>query len=268
MGKSLSTLTINVGLLPTKGGLHAVRVSPADTKLVMLCPACEASQVSQVYTCNHGCKPTDGKAGWTTGQIPDRARLVGGKPVKVPHEEIEATSAGIMMKGVLDVAVHPAAEVESSTYPSGSSYCFVPATADKVYALLLQAAANPTIALVGIVNMRGTERLYRLQAHQGTLRLVELLRPEDTVTFVPVELPSVADAEAAMFGQVLDALMQPFQAEDYESGQLAALRALIESKTGAVTGPVPARKGSKTELDVMAALQASLAALVSEKAAA
>lgn len=270
--KNVASVRLVLSLLSTSGGLYPVKDSSGerDTGLKMVCPSCKNSLLDQVYCCQAGCTP-DANApalsphGWKTGEVgSDRVRVEGkGKDAKltfVSGDEIEAAKAGTVLKGEMSLAIYPANEVEKATWPGGTTYCFEPETADKVYAMLLTAAGDTTKALIGIINMRGTEKLYRLVAHEGTLRVVELLRPEETVAYQPLALPVVEAREEKMFNDLLGTLSDTFDPEAYASTSLANLRDLIESKNGGAT--ILAFKGAgvaaSKKADTVDLLQAAL----------
>jgi non-homologous end joining protein Ku len=271
--RNVSNLTISIlGLLNTSGGLYQVRDSSnsRETKLSMVCPSCHNSLLNQVYQCQAGCKPdanVPGKSpdGWTVREVGgDRVRVEGKNLIPVSAAEIEAAKAGTLAKGELEISVHPAAEVEAHTYPAGNTYCFVPSKADDVYTLLLEAVTDQTKAFIGIINMRDTEKLYRLQAYEGTLRVVELLRPEETAQFAPVATPTVDAKKRATFSQIVSTLEDAFDPDTYESDRLPRLKALLASKSGNATAAVAAIKKATPKID---ALEAALAAAKAAKAA-
>jgi non-homologous end joining protein Ku len=279
MAKSVATVRISLmELLSTRGGLYSVRdnSNTRETSLSMVCPSCKTSLLDQVYCCQAGCHPdTNAPAarseGWKVSEVgSDRVRVEGrgnnAVLTLVTAEEIEATHTTTFEKGELTLTVCPAEQVESHTYPGGNIYCFVPEKPDKVYAMLLTAAADPTKAIIGILNMRGKENLYRLVEYRDTLRVVELLRPEETATFAPIALPTVEQKERSLFELLIDEVKEDFDPDQYASGQMASLKALLSQKaTGfSPTAPTPAPiKPAATTTDALtAALLAAKAAKV------
>jgi non-homologous end joining protein Ku len=276
--KNVASIRISLmELLSTRGGLYSVRdnSSSRDTNLKMVCPSCKNSLLDQVYCCQAGCHP-DANApatraeGWKVGEVgDDRVRVEGrGKTATltvVSADEIEAANATTFEKGELALTVCPAPQVEAHTYPGGNIYCFVPEKPDKVYAMLLKAAADPAKAIIGILNMRGKENLYRLEAYQGTLRVVELLRPEETAVFDVLVTPPLDHKEQAMFDQLVEAVEEEFDADQYASGRLANLKQLLAEKAGTVApitaaAPAAAKKPADTTDALSAALNAAKAA--------
>jgi non-homologous end joining protein Ku len=241
----------------------------------MVCPSCKNSLLDQVYTCQAGCHPSANAPakhdeGWTVSEIgSDRVRVEGkGKTatlVPVPGEEIEAAKATTFEKGEFALDIHPAEQVEAVTYPSGNIYAFIPDKADQVYAMLLREAGNAKRAIIGILNLRGTENLYRLVEYRGTLRVVELLRPEETAVFEPLILPTLGHKEQDTFNQLVEAVEDDFDAEQYSSSQLTNLKQLLAAKAGGVAPTTPVTAAPKKPTDTTDALTAALAAAKASK---
>ena len=278
--KNVASIRISLmELIQTRGGLYSVRdnSSERDTSLKMVCPSCKASLLDQVYTCQAGCHP-DANApakhdeGWTVTEVgKDRVRVEGkgasATLTLVDAAEVEAANATTFDKGELALSVYPAEQVEASTYPGGNIYCFVPEKPDVTYAMLLKAAAESEKALIGILNMRGKENLYRLTNYRGTLRVVELLRPEETATFDVIVTPPVDHKEQAVFDSVVATVEDEFDPDEFASGRLANLKQLLATKANggvaptAAATPAAAQKKPATTMDALnAALNAAKAA--------
>jgi hypothetical protein len=279
--KNVATIRISLmEIVSTRGGLYSARdnSSERDTSLKMVCPSCKQSLLDQVYTCQAGCHPSDAAPakhdeGWTVSEVgSDRVRVEGkGKTATltlVDATEIEAANATTFDKGELALTIRPAEQVEAHTYPGGNHYVFLPEKPDRVYAMLLKAAADPTKAIIGILNMRGKENLYRLTNYQGTLRVTELLRPEETAVFDAIVTPPLDSKEQAMFDQLVEAVEEDFDAEEFASSRLANLKQLLAEKAGTVA-PVAAGPTAtpKKPADTTDALAAALKAAQAAKAA-
>jgi hypothetical protein len=277
--KNVASIRISLmEIIQTRGGLYSVRDNSTtrDTNLKMVCPSCHNSLLDQVYTCQAGCHPDDSapakhEEGWTVSEVgDDRVRVEGrGKNATltlVPAAEIEAANATTFEKGELALTIRPAAQVEAHTYPGGNIYCYLPEKADKTYAMLLKAAADPEKAIIGILNMRGKENLYRLTNYQGTLRVVELLRPEETAVFDVIVTPPIDQKEQAMFDQVVEAVEEEFDPEEFHSSRLANLKQLLAEKAGGVAAPAAAAPAAAPKpADTMDTLSAALAAAKAAK---
>jgi hypothetical protein len=277
--KNVASIKISLmSLLNTRGGLYSVRDNSTqrDTNLKMVCPSCKNSLLDQVYCCQAGCHPDENtpaarEEGWRVSEVgDDRVRVEGrGKSATltmVPAAEIEAANATTFDKGELDLTICPANQVEAHTYPGGNIYCFVPEKPDKVYAMLLKAAADPAKAIIGILNMRGKENLYRLTNHQGTLRVVELLRPEETAHFDVLVTPPLDSKEQTMFDSLVETVEEDFDVEQYASNRLANLRQLLAEKAGTVTPIATPTAAPKKPADTTDALTAALNAAKAAKA--
>jgi non-homologous end joining protein Ku len=274
--KNVSSINLTFSLLTTRGGLFNVKeAAPSrEVKVSMVCPDCKDSLLDQVYLCKKGHKPSP-KApgihpeGWTTKEIPDRAQVIAKKLVLVTADEIDATKAGIVDTGALEVEPKPAAQVEAATWPGATTYCFVPEKADSVYTAFLAMAADTTTAWIGVLNLRGNEKLYRLVSHEGTLRVMELLRPEETASFAALTPPALSASEEATIKALSEALTSDFDADAYSSTVLAAKAALLASKSGTGTplASVTAITAPAATTSLSDALAASLALAKAKKAA-
>ena len=282
MAKNVCDIDITLvgGILRLRGGLYNLRdnTEAKEIELKQVCPVCKDSLLDQVYCCQKGCKPGE-KApagrpeGWKTGELgTDRVQVVGrGKDAKLVLVDgaalVKAKEESCQFpKGQMDISVHPAEQVERTCAPGSATYCFIPQRPDELFALLLEKAADPTVALLGIINMRNTEKLYRLVAHNGTLRVAELLRPSETASYEAPAVPAVQDKHAATFNAVFEAAKEDFEPEGYANVRAGMLRSVIEAEGGAtITSITSAIK--KPEDDLEAQLQATLAALQAAKTA-
>lgn len=275
--KKIQTIKIVLSLLNTEGGLFNIKNTTASREVALknVCPACHASLMSQLYKCDNGCKPDPGTTtfdeGWKAGEIVDRCRVEGTRTSKklivVTAEEIAATKAVEQdLKPSLELAVYPADQVEKATWPGGTTYAFIPDKADEVYALLLEGTKDASKAFVGILNLRSTEKLYRVIAHEGAIRLQELLAPEDVAEFDPVALPSIDASKTAMFASFVSAVEDDFDPSAYTSTKREAMKALLDSKTGG-TPIAPTKATTKPAATVNDQLLAALTMAQATKAA-
>lgn len=277
--KNLSTITINYSLLSTVGGLYQTRDDSGvrEIKASMVCPDCENSLLNQVYQCQAGCKPSPkapGKNadGWTTKEIPGRARVEGKgaaqKLIVLAPDEVAAAKAPSIPPGETSIVVHPAEEWEAVSAPSGSTFVFVPEKADKLFTMFLGAATDTTKAFIGVINLRGIEKPCRFVAHNGTLRVIEYLWPEQTAVFAAAPTTPVLAAEQAVFDELTGLLSDPLDVADYSDSRRANMVNLIASKQGLVGQPAPVlpKPTAKTTTD-LDQLNAALALAKAAKAA-
>jgi non-homologous end joining protein Ku len=268
-------VSITGTLLSTVGSIIPIKDTEdqRDTKLSMICPACRDSKLDQFYRCKKGCLPEDPDApGWTTKEIPDRGREVDGKIVAIDPDQLEEAQASLLEKGVLALDVRPAESVTLNTWPGGTAYWFEPDRADPFYGFLVELACNPEVALIGLMNLRGGDKLYRLCPWGGGLVLQEVLRPQDVRTF-QVHQVNLGDAEKAMGDALVKALMADFNPDDYASEKVAAYRQLIadaaaaENPNGAAPASVAKKSKKAAEPDLTSMLAAALAVATARKSA-
>ncbi len=150
-----------------------------------------------------------------------------------------------------------------------SSYYLVPdELALKSYALLTEAMANDgRVALARLV-MRTKEYLAAIRPSNGRLMLNTMMYSDEVVE--PSEIPGleglddvvVSDAERAMANTLIESLAGGFNPEKYEDSFRNEVLDLIErkSKGELTTVSEAAPAASDTVIDLMAALEASVAA--------
>lgn len=137
--------------------------------------------------------------------------------------------------------------------------------------LRLAMEAGAWIALAKIT-MHGTEHLAALRPYRDGLMMHTLYRASE-VRQLTIDQPSadVNPAELAICGQLIDALAAPFDPEQFPDERMATVRALIAAKIAdpnATSAAAPEAAKKPPVADMMAGLQASLAALKAKGAAA
>lgn len=247
-----------------------------ETKLVMTCPVCQASQLDQRYHCIAGCvpgptAPAAAADGWKVSEVPTRGRLEGKKLYAVDAAAIAAAkeASTTQPKGVFSVLPKPAAQFETDAAPGPVTYAFTPDRPDEVYTMILDGAADPDVALIGVINLRGSEKLYRLVNRNGVLHVMQFLRPEETQHVAAVVAPVVSPTNAKLYGQLVQTYMTDFDADEYASTRLSGLSQVIAAAVGGTAIPVgvtaaPSASAAPQSLDDL--LQASLALAVAKQA--
>jgi DNA end-binding protein Ku len=154
-----------------------------------------------------------------------------------------------------------------------NSYYLVPEKgAGKAYALLLEAMRDEAKVAIGRVVLRSKEYLTAIRPLDGalsmsTMRFADEIVPRDQLEGLPDGEQAAADREVAMARQLIESLSSPFEPEKYRDTYRDQLLAMIEQKAEgreivAQTEEAPAPKA----VDLMAALEASLAAAKARKA--
>jgi DNA end-binding protein Ku len=155
------------------------------------------------------------------------------------------------------------------------AYYVAPATGGaKAYRLLLDAMRESgNVALARIV-LRSKQQLCALRPAGDVLTLSTMLFGDEVLAPDRLdELDSVADSEASereltMARQLIDSLSSDFEPEKYRDEYRDRVLALIERKAGGEEIAVaPVAEESEPAPDLMAALEASLAAVQQEKPA-
>lgn len=257
-------IRLTLGLAGTTGNLKPLRSSDKADSFCILCPECsDPTKVEQRLVCEHGHGP------FLPADCEGRGKKVGDVLYSLTGAEVEAARKSDHEGTTLEVRVHPAEQVEAMTRPTGIAYAFMPTAAkDPFYGILCELVDSLSTALVGILVLRGKEKLFRIVRDTHGLSLIELCRPEELYAFETVEQP-FEPAMMDLARKIVEAAKCDFVATDYTDGTAGRVEAIIEAKsTGA---PVAIVRPAKVEqgddpLAVLAALEASLAAVKGEAA--
>jgi non-homologous end joining protein Ku len=201
----------------------ATKARTASTTLV--CPTCEAAgelqPLKQRFLCQHdaGHGPF-GKADAGT------AVEIDGELQAVTPEAVAEVKKLDGERGVIELTVHPAADVEAHTFSSGNIYRLRPTGNEAHYGLVLNLVHDHTKAFVCEVTNKGATLLYRLVERDGMLLLTELVRPERITDLFP--LPDVSfDWRLLATGESLvESMCEPFFPDDWADRRKAKLIAL------------------------------------------
>ncbi len=245
------------GILRSTGKLKPLRTSEAADSFCMLCPQCEdPTHVHQLYACDNGHKdmPPD--------TITSRGAEVGDVLVSLTGEEVTAARK-VASNNTMELSVHPAREVEKNVLPTGIAYAFVPTAAvDPFYGVFAELARSKSVALVGKLVVRGKVKRFRLVPEPFGLALIELCAPEEVYAYEKMgTTPNPAHMKLAR--QLAAAARRPFDPEEYRDQTADRVAAIIEAKlNGETISPVVAiTVTAEPEIDIIAALEASLAAV-------
>ncbi len=189
-----------------------------------------------------------------------------GRYVVIEPEELDALAARktrmIEVEQFIDVG-------EINPLMFDTPYYVAPATgAAKAFRLMVDAMRDAGKVAIGRFVLRQKEHLIALRVQDDSLLLVtlvyadEVLSPdsiEDAGESPPAE---VNERELAMASQLIEMLSAPFEPERFHDEYRAALLGLIERKVaGEEIAIAPAPSEPAAVPDLMAALQASVAAL-------
>lgn len=192
-----------------------------------------------------------------------------GQYVVVEPEELEALAAKktrlIEVEQFIDIG-----EVNPLTFDS--SYYVAPATgAAKAFRLMVDAMRDAGKVGIGRFVLRQKEHLVALRVQDDALVLVTLVYADEVVPADSLEDAGEAQAdvsarELAMARQLVEMLSAPFEPERFHDEYREALLDLIERKVaGEEIAIAPAPREPAAVPDLMAALQASVAALAEQR---
>jgi DNA end-binding protein Ku len=147
------------------------------------------------------------------------------------------------------------------------SYYLVPdGRAEKPYALLVETMMRTGKVAIGRFVLRTKQYLATLRARDGVLVLATMLFEDEVVAPEELEVPTAADTapserEINMATQLVESLSAPFEPGKYQDDYRQKVMALIEAKAdGEIIAQPDAPAASAPVIDLMAALEASLAA--------
>lgn len=147
------------------------------------------------------------------------------------------------------------------------SYYLVPDDrAVKPYALLVEAMADTGKVALGRFVLRTKQYLAALRAKDGVLILSTMLFADEVIAIADLEVPTTestrpSERELSMARQLVESLSTSFDPSKYHDDYRARVLELIERKAeGQVIAEAPEQAAAAPVVDLMAALEASLAA--------
>jgi DNA end-binding protein Ku len=190
--------------------------------------------------------------------------LGGGRYVVVEPEEL----AGIDVEASRTIDIEEfvdLAEIDPVFFEK--SYYLIPdGQAEKPYALLVETMQRTGKVALGRFVLRTKQYLAALRARAGVLVLSTMLYADEVVDPADLEVPTALDTgpserELTMAAQLVESLSARFDPEKYHDDYREKVLALIEAKAEGeiVTPPAPAEQEPAPVVDLMAALEASLA---------
>jgi len=143
----------------------------------------------------------------------------------------------------------------------------------KAYGLLLAAMRQANKVALGRVVLRQKQYLVALRPAGKTIAMQTLYYPDEVVAVdsldeLPEDEMAVSDREVAMAQQLIATLAADFDPDKYTDEYREAVLALIDRKAAGEEVVMPAAKGEEPKVvDIMAALEASIAAARGDKQA-
>ena len=254
------------GVTLTLGEMWAVQLDlvsqkRSDTDEVSFPFACPehgatVARVNQRYICEDGHLHTQ-------SELLQAREAEDGTLVHATKDEIGDLRTGGLDKGVLELHVHPAAEVAATLRADGLGYRARPGkkAPRKAYAVLRALAARDDIALVGWLRLKDSRRLYRLETWNDQIVLQSLIPVEAMHPVDLIAVPELDEAEVSRLGEVVASTATPFDPETYRFDVAAAIAEFVAERAKNPTAvPVaPAAAAQVEEADVISLLEKSLA---------
>lgn len=187
-----------------------------------------------------------------------------GQYVVVTEDDLDSVPLRTVRAIEIEQFVPVDAQAESTRFVKQAYYLEPDPVARKAFYLLKQVLAEKGLRAIGKIVLRDREQLAALDPFASTMLLSTLYWPDEVRSTAELTLPEdeveVRPAERAMAEQLVATMTAEFDPAAYRDGYREALMAIIEAKAdGAeVAEPAPAPAAKLT--DLMAALEASLAA--------
>jgi DNA end-binding protein Ku len=190
--------------------------------------------------------------------------LGGDQYVVISDEDL----AAVPLKTVRSIEIEqfvPVDEAAEATRFVKQSYYLEPdPIARKAFYLLKQTLAEKGLRAIGKIVLRDREQLVALDPYENTVLLSTLYWPDEIRSIGELALPEadieIKPAERGMAEQLVAAMTGEFQAAQYRDEYREALLKIIEAKAAGQTVEAPAPTPAAGVTDLMAALEASVAA--------
>ncbi len=184
-----------------------------------------------------------------------------GSYVVISDEELD--SVAVERRRTIDIVAFVDQSEVDPVYFDRTYYIAPQETAEKPYALLLEAMRSTGKVALGKIVLSSREHLALLRPAGDALVIELLFYPEDVRSKADIEETvegvKVTKPELEMAKQLVDSLTQPFEAEQFSNEHKAELMALIEKKVaGEEIAIAPEAPEPAAVPDLMAALKASL----------
>lgn len=226
---SCGVISFDVDLVPATRKNEDKRAANS-TALTRACPECVgAVPVKSVLTCENGHGPL------VQNEL-HHATSVDGVLLKVDAEEVAKAKVPTVEARTVAFSVFRAADVDRATMPSGNIYRMrLPTKASKAttqaYSLMLDLLADPDLAFLAELVVKGVSKLYRGIVRDGMITLTELMRPSLFHAPDGVEVPdggAMAEVGRAMVMEMVGTF-DPAEWESAAEERLKALQAAAEA---------------------------------------
>ena len=195
-----------------------------------------------------------------------------GKYVVVSDEDINSVPLKTVRAISIEMFVDARDEAHGAQFVKQAYYLEPEPIGTKAFYLLKSVLAEQGKSAVCKIVLKDREQLAALNPYSSTLLLTTLHWPDEVRSIEELNLPEdqveIKPTEKAMAEQLVASMTGDFTADDYRDDYRQALMAVIEAKV-AGEAPAPAEKVEPTNIaDLMAALEASVAAARESRATA
>jgi DNA end-binding protein Ku len=187
-----------------------------------------------------------------------------GKYVVVGDEEIDAIPLKTLRAIEIEMFVDARNEAHGAQFVKQAYYLEPEAVGRKAFYLLKSVLADAGKSAICKIVLKDREQLAALNPYSSTMLLTTLHWPDEVRALEELDLPEgemdFKPAERQMAEQLVASMTGDFSADEYRDDYRQALMAVIEAKISGEV-PEPAQRTEPTKIgDLMAALEASVAA--------
>ncbi len=192
--------------------------------------------------------------------------------VVVTDEDLAAVPLKTVRSIEIEQFVPVDSDGETTRFVKQAYYLEPDPVARKAFYLLKQVLAERGLRAIAKIVLRDREQLAAIDPYSSTMLLSTLHWPDEVRSLGELALPEaeieVKPAEKAMAEQLIDAMTGEFDARAYHDEYREALLEIIEAKATGAAVTAPAAAPASGVIDLMAALEASVAAAKSSRATA
>lgn len=187
-----------------------------------------------------------------------------GRYVVVGDEEIDAIPLKTLRAIEIEMFVDARAEAHGAQFVKQAYYLEPEPVGRKAFYLLKSVLADAGKSAICKIVLKDREQLAALNPYSSTMLLTTLHWPDEVRSIEDLDLPAdeieLKPAERRMAEQLVASMTGDFSADEYRDDYRQALMAVIEAKVAGDV-PEPALRTEPTRIgDLMAALEASVAA--------
>jgi DNA end-binding protein Ku len=195
-----------------------------------------------------------------------------GKYVVVSDEDMDSVPLKTVRAIEIELFIAASREAQGVQFVKQAYYLEPEQIGAKAFYLLKSVLADQNKSAICKIVLKDREQLAALNPYSKTMLLTTLHWPDEVRSTEELSLPEdqieIKPSEKKMAEQLVASMTGDFNAEDYSDDYRQALMAVIERKV-AGEKPEPAARAEPTNItDLMAALEASVAAARSDRKAA